>query len=71
MPSSPDQADTGAPPPAKDNLETALAAAADGSKAGYDGRDISADDAGASKLALEMEQKRRLPTDTPPGLGDD
>ena len=60
-----------ATPPTKDDLETALGAAAEAGEAEYEGGDIAADDAGASRLSLEIDRKRKLPTNTPPGLGDD
>ena len=68
MASSPDQAKA---PSAKDDLETALGAAAEAGKEQYDTGDIAADDAGASKLSTEIDRERKLPSFTPPGEGDD
>ena len=57
-------ADGKAPP--KDNLETALGAAAEAGKDQYDAGEISADDAGASKLSIEVDRERKLPKGSPP-----
>jgi hypothetical protein len=65
-----------APKPAKDQLETALAAAAEAGQQDLGqqddrGDDIAADDAGASKLAQEVDREGKLPTSHPPGKGED
>lgn len=57
--------------PKKDDLETALGAAAEAGQQEDTGDDIAADDAGASKLAMEVQRENMLPTSHPPGKGDD
>jgi hypothetical protein len=59
-----------APKPEKDKLETALAAAAEAGRQADRGDDIAADDAGASKLAQEVDREGKLPTSHPPGKGE-
>ncbi len=69
-----DRADAGAPQnatparsePRKDDLSTALAAAAEAGAQADTGDDIAADDAGGSKLSLEIGRERKLPTGKPP-----
>ncbi len=59
--------DTSHPNPPKDELEHALGAAAEAGKESENGDDIAADDAGASKLSLEIDREGKLPTSHPPG----
>ena len=56
--------------PAKHKLATALGAAAEAGKDTYDTGEIAADDVGASKLSIEVDRQRKLPTGKPPGEGE-
>lgn len=64
------RAGTPEPKPDRDNLERALADAAEAGARNYEGGDeISADDAGGSKLAQELNRERAMPTGNPPDEG--
>ena len=55
----------------KDDLETALGAAAEAGEQEDTGDDIAAADAGASKLALEIDRENKPPASRSAGESDD